>query len=204
MPHEDSSTPAFDMSRRSRHLRDHPAGAAGQRRTSAAASPTTSSPATRARRCGRRAAIRYSTPAAGANVGAATPRRSTSSSGGTPTRSRELEDGTAITKYGGGTLQSCAECTSNNGTKSTPTLDGRPVRRLARRDRLARVEQLGAAPLHDHRPHGAPHLHADARPAVTGPSRRRRSQRISPATGARRSSGGSRTAPRCASTRPPT
>jgi hypothetical protein len=36
--------------------------------------------------------------------------------------SRELEDGTAITKYGGATLQACAECSSNNGTKSTPTL----------------------------------------------------------------------------------
>jgi hypothetical protein len=37
--------------------------------------------------------------------------------------SRELEDGTAITKYGGtGTLQECTECSSNNGTKSTPTL----------------------------------------------------------------------------------
>ena len=35
---------------------------------------------------------------------------------------RELEDGTAITKYGGGTLQSCPECASNNGTKSTPAL----------------------------------------------------------------------------------
>jgi hypothetical protein len=36
--------------------------------------------------------------------------------------SRELEDGTAITKYGGSTLQSCAECTANNGSKSNPTL----------------------------------------------------------------------------------
>jgi hypothetical protein len=36
--------------------------------------------------------------------------------------SRELEDGTAITKYGGSTLQECTECSSNNGTKSTPTL----------------------------------------------------------------------------------
>jgi len=35
---------------------------------------------------------------------------------------RELEDGTSITKYGGGTLQSCTECSSNNGTKSTPAL----------------------------------------------------------------------------------
>jgi rhamnogalacturonan endolyase len=36
--------------------------------------------------------------------------------------SRELEDGTAITKYGGGTLLSCTDCGSNNGTKATPTL----------------------------------------------------------------------------------
>jgi hypothetical protein len=36
--------------------------------------------------------------------------------------SRELEDGTTITKFGGGTLQTCAQCASNNGTKSTPTL----------------------------------------------------------------------------------
>lgn len=35
---------------------------------------------------------------------------------------RELEDGTEITKFGGETLQSCDACTSNNGTKSTPTL----------------------------------------------------------------------------------
>jgi hypothetical protein len=35
---------------------------------------------------------------------------------------RELEDGTSITKYGGGTLLSCGQCSSNNGTKSTPTL----------------------------------------------------------------------------------
>ncbi len=39
--------------------------------------------------------------------------------------SRELEDGTSITKYNGGsggTLLSCAECASNNSTKATPTL----------------------------------------------------------------------------------
>jgi hypothetical protein len=36
--------------------------------------------------------------------------------------SRELEDGTSITKYGGDTLQSCAECASNNGSKATPVL----------------------------------------------------------------------------------
>lgn len=35
---------------------------------------------------------------------------------------RELEDGTAVSKFGGGTLLSCAECASNNSTKSTPTL----------------------------------------------------------------------------------
>ncbi|HEX6767288.1 MAG TPA: rhamnogalacturonan lyase [Polyangiaceae bacterium] len=36
--------------------------------------------------------------------------------------SRELEDGTSITKFGGGSLLSCSQCASNNGTKSTPTL----------------------------------------------------------------------------------
>jgi hypothetical protein len=36
--------------------------------------------------------------------------------------SRELEDGTSITKYGGGTLLSASGCGSNNGTKSNPTL----------------------------------------------------------------------------------
>jgi len=36
--------------------------------------------------------------------------------------SRELEDGTSISKFGGGTLQSCSQCASNNGTKSTPAL----------------------------------------------------------------------------------
>ncbi|HEX2876158.1 MAG TPA: rhamnogalacturonan lyase [Polyangiaceae bacterium] len=35
---------------------------------------------------------------------------------------RELEDGTSITKLGGGSLLSCSACASNNGTKSTPTL----------------------------------------------------------------------------------
>jgi rhamnogalacturonan endolyase len=36
---------------------------------------------------------------------------------------RELEDKTAITKYGmTGDLESCSECASNNGTKSTPAL----------------------------------------------------------------------------------
>ncbi|HEY3493430.1 MAG TPA: rhamnogalacturonan lyase, partial [Polyangiaceae bacterium] len=35
---------------------------------------------------------------------------------------RELEDGTTISKYGGGSLQACSSCSSNNGTKSTPTL----------------------------------------------------------------------------------
>jgi rhamnogalacturonan endolyase len=35
---------------------------------------------------------------------------------------RELEDGTSITKYGGGTLLSASGCASNNGTKSTPCL----------------------------------------------------------------------------------
>jgi rhamnogalacturonan endolyase len=35
---------------------------------------------------------------------------------------RELEDKTQITKVGGGSLLNCAECSSNNGTKSTPTL----------------------------------------------------------------------------------
>jgi len=36
--------------------------------------------------------------------------------------SRELEDGTTITKFNGTKLQDCTACTSNNGTKSTPTL----------------------------------------------------------------------------------
>jgi len=36
--------------------------------------------------------------------------------------SREFEDGTTISKFGGGTLQSGSGCASNNGTKSTPTL----------------------------------------------------------------------------------
>jgi hypothetical protein len=35
---------------------------------------------------------------------------------------RELENGTSITKVGGGTLLSCTECGSCNSTKSTPTL----------------------------------------------------------------------------------
>jgi hypothetical protein len=35
---------------------------------------------------------------------------------------RELENGTSITKSGGGTLLSATDCASNNGTKSTPTL----------------------------------------------------------------------------------
>lgn len=36
--------------------------------------------------------------------------------------SRELEDGTSVQKFGGGTLLSCSSCASNNGTKSTPVL----------------------------------------------------------------------------------
>jgi hypothetical protein len=36
--------------------------------------------------------------------------------------SREIEDGTTISKFGGGSLQACSQCASNNGTKSTPTL----------------------------------------------------------------------------------
>lgn len=36
--------------------------------------------------------------------------------------SRELEDGTAVQKFGGGNLQTCGSCSSNNGTKSTPVL----------------------------------------------------------------------------------
>ena len=36
--------------------------------------------------------------------------------------SRELEDGTTISKFGGGTLLSASGCASNNSTKSTPTL----------------------------------------------------------------------------------
>jgi len=36
--------------------------------------------------------------------------------------SRELEDGTQISKFGGGTLLNCTDCASNNSTKSVPTL----------------------------------------------------------------------------------
>jgi hypothetical protein len=36
--------------------------------------------------------------------------------------SRELEDGTSISKFGGSTILSASGCSSNNGTKSTPTL----------------------------------------------------------------------------------
>ncbi|MBN1653346.1 MAG: rhamnogalacturonan lyase [Deltaproteobacteria bacterium] len=36
--------------------------------------------------------------------------------------SRELEDGTSISKYAGETLLHCGACASNNGTKSTPAL----------------------------------------------------------------------------------
>jgi hypothetical protein len=36
--------------------------------------------------------------------------------------SREIEDKTSISKYGGSTLQSCSQCGSNNGTKATPVL----------------------------------------------------------------------------------
>jgi hypothetical protein len=35
---------------------------------------------------------------------------------------RELEDKTSISKYGGGTLLSCSTCAANNGTKATPVL----------------------------------------------------------------------------------
>jgi len=35
---------------------------------------------------------------------------------------REIENGTSITKAGGGTLLNCSTCGSNNGTKATPTL----------------------------------------------------------------------------------
>jgi hypothetical protein len=35
---------------------------------------------------------------------------------------RELEDGTSISKYGGSTILSASGCASNNGTKSTPAL----------------------------------------------------------------------------------
>ena len=36
--------------------------------------------------------------------------------------SRELEDKTSISKYGKGSLLSCTQCASNNGTKATPAL----------------------------------------------------------------------------------
>jgi hypothetical protein len=35
---------------------------------------------------------------------------------------RELEDKTSVSKYGGSTLVTCAQCGSNNGTKATPVL----------------------------------------------------------------------------------
>ncbi len=35
---------------------------------------------------------------------------------------RELANNVSISKYGGGTLLSCSQCASNNGTKSTPAL----------------------------------------------------------------------------------
>jgi hypothetical protein len=35
---------------------------------------------------------------------------------------REIENGTSITKSGGGTLLTCAQCSGNNSTKNTPTL----------------------------------------------------------------------------------
>ena len=35
---------------------------------------------------------------------------------------RELENDTAITDYQAGAIESCAECFSNNGSKSTPAL----------------------------------------------------------------------------------
>jgi len=35
---------------------------------------------------------------------------------------RELVDGTSVSKYGAGELAHCAECSSNNTTKSTPAL----------------------------------------------------------------------------------
>lgn len=36
--------------------------------------------------------------------------------------SRELQDGTQVTKFGAGTQLSCGDCASNNGTKAVPTL----------------------------------------------------------------------------------
>jgi len=36
--------------------------------------------------------------------------------------SRELENGTTITRYTGEVLQSCADCASNSGSKATPVL----------------------------------------------------------------------------------
>jgi hypothetical protein len=35
---------------------------------------------------------------------------------------RELENANSITKAGGGTLLTCAQCSGNNSTKNTPTL----------------------------------------------------------------------------------
>ena len=79
-------------------------------------------PATPAPRCGPRAST------------ACSRRRRTPASAASPApqnfliwwdadETRELEDGTSITKYGqSGTLLSCSQCASNNGTKATPAL----------------------------------------------------------------------------------
>ena len=54
---------------------------------------------------------------------------------------RELEDGTSISKYGAAArLLSASGCASNNGTKSTPALTADLHRRLARGGHLAREQ----------------------------------------------------------------
>jgi hypothetical protein len=73
--------------------------------------------------------------------------------------SRELEDGTSITKYGGSTLLSCAECASNNGAQSTPTLTADLLGDWREEIIWREADNTG---LRDH----APDLHPDARSAV--------------------------------------
>ena len=79
--------------------------------------------------------------------------------------SRELEDGTQITKYGAGTLLSCTQCAADNFNR-TPHPDRGPAGRLARGDRLARGGQLGLALVHNHGCDHASNLRSDARSPV--------------------------------------
>ena len=80
---------------------------------------------------------------------------------------RELEDGTSITKLGGEqALLTCARVRVEQRHQVDARADRRPARRLARGGHLARDRQQRAAHLHDDRRDHAAHLHADARPAV--------------------------------------